>query len=70
VDDGGALSRPQDLGPPAERANGGRRQLAATGDVGGAGGVGRDGGDGDESLEKLLEAAPLPFGEREEMGPV
>jgi hypothetical protein len=68
VDDGGAFARPEDLGPPAEGADGLHRQLAAALDVGGAGGIGRDGGDGDERLEKLLEAAPLPLGELQETG--
>jgi len=70
VHDGGARPWPEDLGPPAERADRLHRQRAAALDVGGVSGVGRDGGDGDESLEKLLEAAPLPLGEREETGPV
>jgi hypothetical protein len=59
-----------DFRPSPERANGLHRQLAAAFDVGGAGGIGRDGGDGDKRLEKVLEAAPLPLGEREETGPV
>jgi hypothetical protein len=70
VHDGGALPRPEDLRPASERANGLHRQLAAALDVRGPGGIGRDGGDGDERLEKLLEAAPLPLGEREETGPI
>jgi hypothetical protein len=70
VDDGVAVPRPVDVRPPAERANGLHRQLAAALDVGGTGGIGRDGGNGDECLEKLLEAALLPLGVREEAGPV
>jgi len=64
------LSRPVDVRPSPERTNGLHRQLAAALDVGGPGGIGRDGGDGDERLEKLLEAAPLRLGEREETGPI
>jgi hypothetical protein len=70
VDDGGALPRPKDLGPAAERTNGLHRQLAAALDVGGTGRIGRDGRDRDEGLEKLLEAAPLSLGVREETVPI
>jgi hypothetical protein len=59
-----------DVRTAPERADGLHRQLAAALDVGGPGGIGRDGGDGDERLEQLLEAAPLPLGEREETGPI